>query len=153
MLAEHVNQLASLAHVCIPCYYHQQAQLVNHSPHSPVSQVQCCRFAALPMTQSFMFQLCDLTHTELQQMLRDPVLAACCSEKSGKVPQSLSKPHCPCTMLKLHSCQAPIQIAALKLAVPSDTLERTFPVRIGMQAGTSSMLCVTLMQRAVRDSN
>ena len=40
------------------------------------------------MTQSSVFQLCELQHTELQQMLHDPALAACCSEASGEMSQA-----------------------------------------------------------------
>ena len=52
-----------------------------------MGQVRCCRFAALPLTQVSVFQLCDLKHSELQQMLHDPALAAGCTEQSGKMPQ------------------------------------------------------------------
>ncbi|KAL3136766.1 hypothetical protein ABBQ38_005481 [Trebouxia sp. C0009 RCD-2024] len=46
------------------------------------------RLAALPLTQVSVFQLCDLNHAELQQMLHDPALAAGCTEKSGKLPHT-----------------------------------------------------------------
>ena len=45
------------------------------------------------MTQSSVFQLCDLRHAELQQMLHDPALAASCSETSGEMPQALIMLH------------------------------------------------------------
>lgn len=51
-------------------------------------QMYCCRLAALPLTQVSVFQLCDLNHAELQQMLHDPALAAGCTEKSGKLPHT-----------------------------------------------------------------
>ena len=107
------------------------------SPNSPVFQMHCCRFAALPMIQSSVFQLCDLTHTTLQQMLHDPALAACCSEKSGKVPQSLSKSHCPCPVLKLAELPVTDPSSSPELAV----LMKTLPVRIGMQAGMQHAVC------------
>lgn len=80
------------------CYVHAYTQswpasiapVVQHCQHDHEVTLQCkcgCRFAALPTTQSSVFQLCDLSHAELQQMLHDPALAASCSETSGKLPQ------------------------------------------------------------------
>lgn len=61
-----------------------------------------CRFAALPLSQSTVFQLCDLHHPDLQALLEQQTLAEHCSETTGISIKVLH--YLMCNVTRVHCC-------------------------------------------------